>query len=225
MDLSEFTTANSATVEALLLLQRPNDAHIRATIAAHRQAELTYAEIAATNQSLCPAGFASNESHAIIGHGEAAFQNAKAAIESYQMLNLGWVQQVGAIEPIATGSIVGTLARQLMVYSLNVAKIVSVDDSVPNRFGFSYGTTAEYPFIGEERFTVSLDEQTGEVSYEIYSFSRPKTFSMSLVLPLLRIAQRRFCHDSIAAMRAACGGQLFSLAATRHAPSTSELNA
>ncbi len=206
MDLSEFTAADSVTVEALLLLQRPDDALIRATIAANRQAELTYAETGDTNQSLCPAGFASNQSRAVIGHGEVAFQNAKAAIENFRMLNLGWVQHVGPLEPIAAGSIVATLARKYLVYSLSVAKIVSVDDSVPNRFGFSYGTTQEYPFIGEERFTVALDQQTSEVSYEIYSFSRPKTFSMSLVLPLLRVAQRRFCHDSIAAMRAACCG-------------------
>jgi uncharacterized protein (UPF0548 family) len=120
------------------------------------------------------------------------------------MLQLGWIHTAGAVEAVAENSIVCTLARQFPLYSLNVARIIYVDNQTPNQFAFGYGTLAEYPIIGEERFSVSFDEHTGEVTYGIFSFSRPKSFLLRPVLSLMRRAQRKFCRDSIAAMETAC---------------------
>lgn len=190
--------------KTLLLLSPPTDSFIHDTIAAHRHSELSYSEVGGTTESECPAGFASNHWKAIIGHGASDFQSAKLAIRNYRMLQLGWLSHVGMTESIANESLVCTLAKQFMVYSLNVAKIVSVDDELPNRFGFSYGTTREYPLVGEERFTVSICESTGNVEYEIYSFARPSSVATRLAWPWLRRVQRRFCLASAAAMREAC---------------------
>ena len=188
----------------MILLVRPDGDFIDATIDSQRRAGLTYSQVGWTMRSQCPDGFATNQWNAVIGKGELVFERAKAALQNYQLLQLGWIQHVGPSDPIAANSIVCTLGRQFMVYSLNFAKIVYVDDRISTQFSFGYGTTCEHPLIGEERFTVSIDASTGDVTYSIFSFSRPNAFVFQLALPWLRRAQRRFCRDSTEAMHAAC---------------------
>jgi len=165
---------------------------------------LTYSQIGWTRRSECPVGFAKNQWEAVIGNGEHDFLRAKAAIRNCDMLCLGWMQPVGSDAQIVDGSMVGTLSRKLMMYSLNVNRVVYVDDQLSSRFGFGFGTTAHHLIIGEERFTVCLDESTGDVTYEIFSFSRPGSLFFRLACPWFRYLQRVFCHDSTLAMHAAC---------------------
>jgi uncharacterized protein (UPF0548 family) len=188
----------------MLLLRHPNDDFIHATVDSQRRSALTYSEIGWTVRTQCPDGFAPNRWTAVIGNGEQAFERAKGAMQLYRMLQLSWMQLLAPMDPIAEGSIICTLGRQFNIYSLNVARIVYVDDTVTTRFGFAYGTTSEYPIIGEERLTVAIDEKTGDVTYDIFSFSRPSSFVLWLALPCLRHMQRRFCRESSAMMRAAC---------------------
>lgn len=187
-----------------LKFRRPDDDSIHVIADLHRQSVLTYTQIGWTSRSECPVGFAKNKSDAVIGRGERDFERAKAAIQNYDMLRLGWMQPAGDHDPIVVGSVVSTLARKLMVYSLNVNRVVYVDDQISTRFGFGFGTTAHHLIIGEERFTVCFDEQTGDVSYEIFSFSRPGLLLFRLAFPWLRHLQRSFCRDSTDAMRVAC---------------------
>jgi uncharacterized protein (UPF0548 family) len=187
-------------------VRAPSTEFVRRTVDALRGSEFTYSQVGWTEHSALPTGFTPNGCSSVISNGEVAFRLAIDAIRDYRMLKLGWIEQVGCAEPIAAGSMVCTLARQMGFYTLNVARIVYVDESSPNRFGFGYGTLAEYPLIGEERFTVTLDEHSGDVTYEIFSFSRPKSLVMSLARPIIRIVQRRFFRESSAAMRAACEG-------------------
>lgn len=71
----------------------------------------------------------------------------------------------------------------------------------PARFGFAYGTLPRHVEQGEERFLV---ERVGdEVFYDILAFSRPRHPSARLGYPLMRRWQKRFGHDSAAAMRRA----------------------
>ena len=74
--------------------------------------------------------------------------------------------------PIETGRDVAPLARHLGFYSLNACRIVYVIDE-PNTFGFAYGTLTEHVEIGEERFKVEFDPDSGEIWYDIFAFSRP----------------------------------------------------
>jgi uncharacterized protein (UPF0548 family) len=124
---------------------------------------------------------------------------AKRALAEYRMLRLGWLQPVGRPEPIATDSLVCTLARQGGLYSLNVGRIIYVHDE-PGLFAFGYGTLPEYPVRGEERFSIACVQDTKEVTFEIFSFSRPHSRLMLLARPLLRRIQRRFCTESSAVM-------------------------
>jgi uncharacterized protein (UPF0548 family) len=191
--------------QALFLLRRPNEAFIQETIESQREKQLTYPGVGLTRESGCPAGFRENQWRAVIGAGEEVFLRAKDALANWRMLDLGWVEVVSTPDSLVENALVGTLARTLGTYSLNVARIVYVDDEdAGTRFGFGYGTLPEYPLSGEERFTVTYDPTTQDVVYEIFSFSRPTSLMVRLGQPFVRRAQRRFCCDSVAAMEAAC---------------------
>lgn len=189
----------------MLLLRKPTTGFISSTMEGQRTARFTYDAVGWTQERKVPAGFAVTQWHAVIGRGEDDFHRSKRAFSEYQMLRLGWLEPVGPLEPIAPGSLVCTLARQSGLYSLNVGRIIYVDEST-DHFAFGYGTLPEYPVRGEERFAVALDRDTNEVTFEIFSFSRPQSPLMLLARPLLRQIQRRFCTQSSAAMSRSAGG-------------------
>lgn len=183
----------------MLLLRRPTAEFIDSTMRAQRAAQFTYEAVGWTKERKVPAGFAVTTWRALIGSGEDDLQRAKRAVAEYRMLRLGWIEPVGSLEPIAPESLVCTLARQSGLYSLNVGRIIYVDESA-DQLAFGYGTLPEYPVRGEERFAVALNRGTNEVTFEIFSFSRPQSALMLLARPLLRQVQRRFCTQASAAM-------------------------
>jgi uncharacterized protein (UPF0548 family) len=183
---------------------RPSDQTIAERFSIRRTSELTYPGIGGTRHDQAPAGYKVNQASALIGHGEMGFQKAVQAIRDLRMLRLGWIEPVGPREQLSENSLIATLARQFGVYSLNVARVVYLEDSEPHRFGFGYGTTADYPLAGEERFSVIIDRATQAVRFEIYSFSRPASLLMKLGAPVIRRMQRRFCREAVAAMTVAC---------------------
>ena len=183
----------------MFCIRRPSADFIEATKAAQRTARFTYDAVGWTREGGVPDGFAVTQWKQVIGRGEAYFELSKRALVEYRMLNLGWLQPVGCPEPIATDSLVCTLARQGGLYSLNVGRIIYVHDA-PGLFMFGYGTLPEYPVRGEERFSVACAQGTKEVTFEIFSFSRPHSPLMLVAKPFLRRIQRRFCTESSAAM-------------------------
>ncbi len=185
-------------------LLRPSDQAIVERISIRRTSELTYHDIGSTRHDQAPAGYKVNQVSAVIGQGEMAFQKAIQAIRDLRILQLGWIEPVGHREPIALNSLIATIARQFGVYSLNVARIVYVQENEPDRYGFGYGTTVDYPIAGEERFSVAIDRATEAVRFEIYSFSRPRSLLMTLGTPFLRRMQRRFCREAVVVMTEAC---------------------
>jgi uncharacterized protein (UPF0548 family) len=101
--------------------------------------------------------------------------------------------------PIEVGENVAPVARHLGFYSLNACRIVYVIDE-PNRFGFAYGTLTEHAEIGEERFTVEFDPDTGVVWYDVFAFSRPGGIFVKLGYPYARYRQKAFSRGSKEAM-------------------------
>lgn len=186
----------------MLLWRRPTDEFIASTVRAQRSARFTYDAVGWTRDRKAPEGFAITRWREAIGRGDEAFERAKRALAARRMLALGWLEPAGSPEPLVPDALVCTLARQMGLYSLNVGRIVYVDDA-PGHFAFGYGTLPEYPVRGEERFGLVLDPATGEVAFEIFSFSQPRAAIMRLAQPLLRRIQRRFCIESTAAMRRA----------------------
>jgi uncharacterized protein (UPF0548 family) len=134
-----------------------------------------------------------------IGNGSSDFERAKEAIRQWRMFDFDWLELCWPTTPIEEGRVVAILIQHFGVYSLNAAKIVYSIDA-PIRFGFAYGTLAEHGESGEERFSVEFDEETGDVTYDLFAFSKPNHFLSRLGYPLVRRLQKEFGKDSKAAM-------------------------
>ena len=169
------------------------------------RAGFNYDTIGLTRDSdVAPSGFATNRCRTIVGHGEAAFDRAKLGIRQLRMLNLGWINVVPSGTRLAPDANIATLAKFFAGYALQVARVVYVLEDQRDserRFGFGYGTLPEYVMRGEERFLVSIDEATGDVAFEIYSFSQPSTLFGKLGRPYLKRTQWRFARDSADEMK------------------------
>jgi uncharacterized protein (UPF0548 family) len=118
-----------------------------------------------------------------------------------RMLQLNWLEATDSTTPVQEQKLIGTLVHLAGLYSLNVARVVYVDDKTTDRVQFGYGTLPMYPLSGEERFTVSLDRDSDEVWFEIYSFARPASLLTNIGWPAIRWMQRKFCRDTTALMR------------------------
>jgi uncharacterized protein (UPF0548 family) len=118
------------------------------------------------------------------------------------MFDLGWVRVFRTDTPIEVGATVAVLVRHFGFWSLNTARIVYVIKE-DRRFGFAYGTLDDHAERGEERFSIELEAGSDSVFYDILAFSKPKQWQARAGAPLARRLQKRFAHDSMAAMKRA----------------------
>lgn len=193
-----------------LSIARPTAERVQRFLDEQRALPFSYAEVGAT-LATPPSGFELDHNRAHIGHGRECFECACRALRSWRMFDLGWVDVADHAAPIETGTCVAILARVLGVWSLNACRIVRVVESRTidvERFGFCYGTLPGHVECGEERFTIELDPRTGDVTYDILAFSKPRPWWARAAKPCLRRLQRRFARDSISVMRRhAAGGE------------------
>ncbi len=182
-------------------LGRPDAATIRRFVAAQAPLPFSYSDVGAT-RTTPPAGYDVDHARVRLGEGAATFARAVAAVRTWRMFALGWVDLHWPDAPIAVGTTVAVLTRALGVWSLNAARIVYVVDEA-ERFGFAYGTLPEHAERGEERFTVEWHRDEDEVWYDILAFSRPHGVLATLAYPLARRLQQRFRADSLRAMASA----------------------
>jgi uncharacterized protein (UPF0548 family) len=56
---------------------------------------------------------------------------------------------------------------------------------------------------GEERFSVTWNQATGAVTYQVLAFSRPSLLAARAGAPITRWLQRRFARDSRISMQRA----------------------
>ncbi len=146
-----------------------------------------------------PEGYTTDHNRIVIGHGDGDWEKAKEAIRNWKMFDFEWVELCWPNTPIEENQNVAVMIRHFGFYSLNAAKIVYVIDE-PERFGFAYGTLLDHGESGEERFSVEISEQTGDVWYDLYAFSKPKHILAKLGYPLVRNLQKQFAKDSKAAI-------------------------
>lgn len=136
---------------------------------------------------------------AILGNGDAVFESAKNAIRDWKPFHLPWIRVVAPSEP-APGVLVAVVVRIVGLWWTNVSRVLyTVDDA--NSFGFAYGTLPIHAETGEELFMVERSAESGDVTYRILAFSRPRHPLARLGYPLSRAAQRRFGAGSIEAMK------------------------
>ena len=143
-----------------------------------------------------------DESTVVIGHGQAAFERARAALLDWQQFNIGWIETFPRRAPVSAGTTVAVLIRHLGFWSLNGCRIrYCIGGSADvARFGFAYGTLTNHAENGEERFEVFIDPRTENVVYRILATSWPQVRLARLGRPIVRALQRRFQDHSAAAM-------------------------
>jgi uncharacterized protein (UPF0548 family) len=168
-----------------------------ALLASQRLADVTYADVGATIERRIPNGFAGKRMTQVIGHGEAAFTQARLGLQT-------WAAHRGAgVEPFAETQLVrgGTV---LLVLGLGPAevriacRIVDVTDT-PLAFGFVYGTLPVHPECGEERFLVEYEED-GTVRFTIDVFWKPNHPLAVVGAPVARRMQHRYTQGYLDAL-------------------------
>lgn len=194
-----------APTHAILRLSRPASGALQALVAESAAAPFTYPDVGATRSTL-PAAWNPHVVEGVVGHGEAAFAAARAAIRGWVPFDLGWVHIIDPDAPLLAGQIVGFASRQLGVWTINLCRVVFVLDEVVegvHHYGFAYGTLPDHAVRGEELFLATWDPSTDEVRFTIRKFSRPGRWWTRLAGPVSRAIQSRFSYDSLERMRRA----------------------
>jgi uncharacterized protein (UPF0548 family) len=140
-----------------------------------------------------------------IGHGQADFERARAALLAWKQFDIGWVQTFPRHAPVAVGTVVAVLIRHLGFWSLNGCRVLYSVGSPGDvaRFGFAYGTLTNHAESGEELFEVFIDPRTEEVVYRIRATSSPQATLARFGQPTVRALQKRFRDHSAVAMKLA----------------------
>ena len=191
----------------MITLRKPRATRIRRFIASEQHLDFTYPLVGAT-AGWPPPGFDIDRNRIRLGAGpnsSVLFDRACEALRQWRMFDLGWVEAIPGDTPIEPGATVAILMKIHGLYWLNSARIVyTIDEDGPmRRFGFAYGTLPGHAEAGEERFMIEWNRASGEVSYQLFAFSRPRHPLARLGYPLARMLQRRFVRDSQQRMRSA----------------------
>jgi uncharacterized protein (UPF0548 family) len=190
----------------MFLPTRPSSQAIERFLRDSQDLPLSYDQVGLARGS--PVDYDLDESSAIIGRGEAAFERAKAALSAWKHFDFSWVEVSPPAASIAPGSVVAVLVRHLGFWSLSGCRVLYTlgDRALGPTFGFAYGTLVNHVEQGEEIFEVSLRPGTLEVVYRIRAASRPRAVLARAGYPIARFLQARFRRDSGQAMRDAVEG-------------------
>jgi uncharacterized protein (UPF0548 family) len=183
----------------MFLFNRPTGAQIEEFLETRKVDSFSYREVGATARATPPAGYNIDRNGAVLGSGKGDFARAKKAVQEWKMFDVPGLDLLYPDTPIEVDRNVALLAHHLGFYSLNSCRIVYVIDD-PDTFGFAYGTLSEHVEVGEERFFVEFDQESGKVWYDISAFSRPGNLLVKLGYPYSRFKQKQFARGSKAAM-------------------------
>lgn len=181
----------------MLTLRAPSDADVGRFLRAQDALELSYPEVGATRGEL-PSGYRIDHRKEVIGRGDRVFDRARTAIDRWEMHVSAGVR-IAPIEAPRGGLTVALVVRASGLYATSACRVV-YRISEPDRFGFAYGTLADHPVAGEERFVVERGA-SGDVTFELCAFSRPSSLLFKLAGPLARRKQRAVGAAYIAALR------------------------
>ena len=186
-------------------IRHPTEALIRQYGEKHAKLGFTYSQVGLTKDYVCPAGFQVNHARSTLGIGQECFLNSVEAIRCFRMLDLGWLQCSPPEREVKEEMTVCTVMRMFGVYTVAATRVVYVEDR-GSKFGFAYGTLPGHIVSGEERFTTTIDVSSGEVCFEVFSFSKAASMAHRLLWPLISRTQKRFCKQSIDVMRSQSSG-------------------
>ena len=159
-------------------------------------------------------GWNIDRARVLLGRGEDTFQKARLAIESWQMFprevaSICWPEtpSVGLLSAVVYWA---APVRLWIVFPTRVVYVLSGtthrDGRQIEQYGFGYGTLADHPERGEERFLVEWDRNDDSVWYDLMAVSQPAHWLARLGYPYTRYEQARFRRLSCAAMQRAVAG-------------------
>jgi uncharacterized protein (UPF0548 family) len=198
----------------MFCLDRPDELQARDYLAGQADREFSYARVGFTRE---PAalnqipGWCVDRHRVVLGHGEAAFSRARAAIEAWKIFPAEITNVYGREQPrVGLTVAVSFQAWPFPLWLLMPARVVYVvDDSLMRdgepieRFGFAYGTLPDHPERGEERFLVEWNRADETVHYDLLAVSRPNGWLVRLGYPYARQQQAGFRRLSGLAMQRA----------------------
>jgi uncharacterized protein (UPF0548 family) len=212
----------------MFTLLRPTDDAIRAHLARHAAATFTYDFVGCTREEPAPVrGYSIDRNRVLLGAGRATYERAKDAIRRWEMFPAALAQLCWRDQPPRPDLVVGVLYRVWLapLWVLFPARVVYLLDETHesptgriHRFGFAYGTVADHPERGEERFQVEWHETPvstpggasdgagGSVYYDLVAISQPAHWLAQTAYPYTRYEQARFRRLSGEAMQLAVAG-------------------
>jgi uncharacterized protein (UPF0548 family) len=95
----------------MFLLRRPSEDRMRRFVAERADAPLTYPEVGASRDATVPPGYRANHARVLLGHGEAAYLRAVAAVRRWAMYDMEWVELLWPDVPVEPGRVVGNLVQ------------------------------------------------------------------------------------------------------------------
>ena len=157
--------------------------------AALRDLPFTYSERGWTAWNTPPAGYQAVQRSGGLGTGADRFDRAAEALMRWQM------HRQAGLRLITTDRVAVVGARVLLTIGVGRLAVRAPCQVVytvhePTRRGFAYGTLTGHPVSGEEAFIVSLDPDTGRVTFTVRAFSRPATPLARLGGPFTPLAQQ-----------------------------------
>ncbi len=188
----------------MFLFRKPSPAAIQSLLKTQQGKDFSYTELGATKKHECPPGYRPNHLRLKIGEGREAYQRAVKALNELENLKLSWCQFHSSEDRLVGGATIAICAQHFGFHSINFSRILEVyedevresDGKLKLRFGYIYGTLSSHDLIGEEQFLVEFNEETQEVIYDIFSFSKLRTLFTRLGAPMGRLLQRRFVRES-----------------------------
>jgi uncharacterized protein (UPF0548 family) len=183
----------------VFFLRRPSPSALDRLLEQARGADLTYAEIGATNGDHRPSGYRHDFDEGLLGDGAETFERSVAELRR-------WRAHIGAgIEVLPRGATVAEDETGLLLiqagglWTVAPFRVVYVVEE-PGSFRFAHGTLPGHPEQGEASFAVTQNDDD-EVFLRLASFSRPVDPVARLAKPLARRIQRRYTLGYLDALR------------------------
>jgi len=201
------TLPHESKSERLNRIRRPTKDEIAARLASQDR-EFSYREVGASGSGSAsfPTSLAGtydlDRREFCLGSGRDLFERARESLFAWRQFEIPWLQLHGASVPARPGQVVATLASFAGFWFYNPCRVVYTEfpTGQADSAAFAYGTLQGHVERGEERFQVSFDPRTGEVTYEISAFSRPAILLSKLGYPIVRRLQKRFAESSAVAL-------------------------
>lgn len=148
-------------------------------------------------------GWVVDDNFRVLGQGPETWEAARRAVDAWAFFHQDWLSLYPARPALEPGTDVAVVAQVGPLWFVNACRVVAVLDESgvgKRRYGFSYGTLPPHAERGEERFSVTFDEVSGEVRAEILALSRPAQWFSAIGLPAVRLFQGRFARGALDGM-------------------------